>query len=226
MYECTLCTDGASHHFNKRHTHLELAHKIKTSTELEVKGFFRELSTTRPFFLIEYAPPIIETWLREPLICIEKSRDMMATWLTVIMYTWDTLFHQGRQNIFQSEDAFKTDELVQRAKFIYEKQPKFLKEVFKFNYSRGQSKSGVFRCEELSSEILGFPQGADQIRQFHPTGLFSDEAAFQSAAGDTFSAVKPAIQNGGRYTAVSSANPSFFQHLCRDSVHMLQGDSY
>jgi hypothetical protein len=72
------------------------------------------------------------------------------------------------------------------------------------------------RLEELNSEILGFAQGGDQIRQYHPTGLFADEAAFQTAAEDSFGAAKPALQNGGRYTAVSSANPSYFMLLCKD----------
>ena len=43
----------------------------------------------------------------------------MATWLVVALYTWDTIFHPGRQNFFQSETAPKTLELVRRAWHIY-----------------------------------------------------------------------------------------------------------
>lgn len=223
MYQCTICTgDDATltYHFNKRSEHLQMKHKLYVETNKELNHYFRDLPGTRPFTLQPYFPPIIEAWLQEPLMVVEKSRDMMATWLVVTMYTWDTLFHSNRQNIFQSEDSSKTDELVRRADFLFRHQPKFLREVHPARYGKGTGKSGVLLVESLSSEILGFPQGADQIRQYHPSGFFSDEAAFQTAAGESFSAIKPAIQNGGRYTAVSSVNPSFFQHLCRDTIHL------
>lgn len=225
MFECVICHDAETPHmFHKRRDHLDLFHQTSVKTEKELASYFRELPGTRPFpqgLLKEYMGPIIEAWLAKPFLCIEKSRDMMATWLAVTLYTWDTIFHKNRQNVFQSEDAPKTCELIRRAFFIYNNQPNFMKEVHKVHFRIGQSKSGELFVPTLESELLGFPQGADQIRQYHPTGLFSDEAAFQSAAGDTFSAVKPALQNGGRYTAVSSANPSYFMHLCRDTIHTL-----
>jgi hypothetical protein len=219
MCVCNLCGDGEAHHTIKRNEHLKLFHpdlRIGTS-EGELRGFFTEIPGTRPFTIKPYVPPIINAWLTEPFMCIEKSRDMMATWLVVTLYAWDTLYHRNRQNIFQSENASKTNELVKRADFIYKNQPRFLKAIHKATYSIGQARSGMLVVPSLESELLGFPQGPDQIRQYHPSGLFSDEAAFQDAAGDSFSAVKPALQNGGRYTAVSSANPSFFWHLCRDT---------
>ena len=227
MHQCVLCTGLDSHlfyTFNKRHAHLEQKHNIIIEHEKGLKQFFKELPGTRPFPYpnLPYIKPIVEAWLRYPLMVVEKSRDMTATWLTIMMYTWDTLFHSNRQNIFQSEDSSKTDELVQRANFIYKNQPKFLQDVHPAVYGKGTGKAGVLRLETLASEVIGFPAGADQIRQYHPSGFFSDEAAFQTAAGESFSAIKPAIQNGGRYTAVSSANPSFFQHLCRDTIHTVQ----
>jgi hypothetical protein len=222
MYQCQICQDDATYTFNKRILHLQNRHKIEIESVKELKGYFNELPGTRPFTIQPYMPPIIEAWQSETLMCIEKSRDMMATWLVVTLYTWDTLYHGNRQNIFQSEDSSKTCELVARADFIYKNQPKFLKDQHKAIFSKGSTRGGELKIETLSSEILGFPQGADQIRQYHPTGFFSDEAAFQSAAGESFSAIKPAIQNGGRYTAVSSANPSFFMHLCKDSTHIIK----
>ncbi len=70
----------------------------------------------------------------------------------------------------------------------------------------------------LDSEIIGLAQGPDQIRMHHPSGVFMDEAAFQEKAGDTFAAIKPAIQNGGRFTAISSAAPGWFALVCEDKL--------
>jgi hypothetical protein len=210
LYQCLICGDDATYHFNKRQIHLQNRHGIEASVEGEIRGYFKELPTTRVFPMKPYVQPIVDTWLQKQFVFVAKSRDMVATWLTVAMYTWDTLFHHGRQNIFQSEDAIKSAELVRRAWFIYQRQPKFLRDVHKAHFGTGTSRSGHMQVESINSEILGFPQGADQIRQLHPSGVFSDEAAFQDAAGDAFAAIKPAIQAGGRYTAVSSANPGWF----------------
>lgn len=218
MHVCQICQDGATYHFSQRQVHLLSRHKISAGTDAEQKVYFHELDTIRPFTMMPYFEEIIQAWLREPLLCIEKSRDMMATWLIVVCYTWDALFHKGRQHIFQSETAMKTHELCERVMVLANNQPRWLREVAPASFSEGSSRAGYVKIPKMQSEIIGFPQGADKVRQFHPTGFFSDEAAFNPEAGDCFAAIKPAIQNGGRYTAVSSANPSFFQHLCRDTV--------
>ena len=218
LHVCNMCRDGSTHHFNKRSVHLKLAHDLDIDDFQELKGYFTELDTTRIFTVMPYMPPIIKAWLEHQFIFIEKSRDMMATWLTVMMYTWDTLFHKGKQNVFQSETASKTYELVNRANFIYKHQPKFLRDVMKAEFGAGSGRAGVLTVEKLDSEIIGFAQGPDQIRQYHPSGVFQDEAAFQVDAGAAFSAIKPSIQQGGRFTAVSSANPSWFMLCCQDNT--------
>ena len=103
---------------------------------------------------------------------------------------------------------------------MYRHQPKFLK-IYKVQAGQGVAKAGHIRLDEPNSEILGFPQGADQIRQFHPSGIFLDEAAFLKDAGDTFAAIKPSIENGGRFTAISSANPSWFWKATLDELDQL-----
>ena len=215
---CNLCNDGAAHFFNKLEVHLKLFHSIVNPGPEAIKSMFTKVDPVRPFILKEYMPPIIRAWEKEPLMCIEKSRDVMATWLIITLYTWDTLFHRGRQNIVQSKTSSDSNELVKRAKHIYEHQPKFLRDVVKAVYTIGTQRSGELKLESINSEMLGFPQGPDIIRQLHPSGIFVDEAAFQEKAADAFASIKPAIQNGGRYTAISSANPGWFQHLCQDNL--------
>lgn len=216
LYECKICRDGAGYPFHRKHLHLESRHDISDITDPEVDEQFTELPTIRPWTLFPYHQPIATAWLRQKVMFVEKSRDMMMTWLAVAMYTWDTLFHRNRENIFQSDDSTKTADLVERAYFIWDNQPTFLKSIQPATYTSGQTRSGILRVPGLVSTILGFPQGPDQIRQYHPSGVFVDEAAFQAEAEAAFMAVKPAIQAGGRYTAVSSANPGFFMTACRD----------
>lgn len=220
LYTCLQCNTTTPYKFNQRKIHLAVSHNINTKNAVEIASLFVELPTIREFTVKPYIPPIIEAWQNEQFFFVEKSRDMIATWTIITCYAWDTFFHSGRQNIFQSEDASKTMDLVKRAFLIYQHQPKFLKNVQKANFYAGGARSGILEVPNLHSEILGFPQGADQIRQYHPTGIFQDEAAYQSEAGAAFTAVKPAIEAGGRFTAVSSANPGWFQRACQDSLDM------
>lgn len=204
---------------DRRVIHNEVVHGKTLNGLRQLLEDYELLPAIRPFSLLEYMPPIIQAWLTSQYFAIEKSRDMMATWLMIALFTWDTMFHEGRQHIFQSEDAFKTLELVQRAEFIYRQTPKFLRDAIgRATFSKGNAKSGELFFLDQKSEILGFPQGPDQIRQFHPTGVFADEAAFQLEAGASFAAVKPAIMQGGRYSMISSANRSWFELVCRDRV--------
>jgi len=216
MHTCNHCSDGVAWNFDHRTPHLLSRHQIDCRNDQDLRKHFTELDTIRPWPMLPYMPEIINTWQTEKLIALEKSRDMMATWLVVLMYTWDTLFHKGRQNIFQSENATKTRDLVDRAYIIYNNQPKWLKSVHKATVAEGGNRAGVLKVPSLQSEIIGFPAGADKIRQYHPSGVFSDEAAFNPNASESFAAIKPAISGGGRYTAISSANPGWFQQICRD----------
>lgn len=223
QHECKLCQDGATWDFDKRRSHLLIRHGIEASNDSDLRQHFKELRTLRPFTMKPYFRPLIETWLTERLFAVEKSRDMMATWLFITCYTWDTIFHEGRQNIFQSETASKTLDLIGRVGTIFDNQPAWLRSVWKPKPIRAQgaSRAGTFIVPSMQSEIIGFPQGADQIRQYHPSGVLSDECAFNPEASSCFAAIKPAISDGGKYTAISSANEGWFRFLCRDQLDAL-----
>lgn len=217
IYTCKECQVEVVE--DRRLIHNEVVHGKAQSSLRQLLQDFDLIPAIRPFSLLEYMPPIIQAWITSQYFAIEKSRDMMATWLMIALFTWDAMFHEGRQHIFQSEDAFKTLELVQRAELIYRQTPAFLRQAIgRATFSKGNAKSGELFFLDQKSEILGFPQGPDQIRQFHPTGVFADEAAFQLEAGSSFAAVKPAIMMGGRYSMISSANRSWFEAVCRDRV--------
>lgn len=220
LYVCKLCGpdyQDITHSAKHRPEHLTRRHMINTKDKKEIENYFHALPTIRPFTVKSYMPPIIEAWLDTNLFAIEKSRDMMATWLMVALATWDVFFHEGKQHIFQSEDGMKTLELVKRADFIINHQPSWLRDINPGHAVAGGNRSGILILPNLNSEILGFPQGPDQIRQFHPSGVFVDEAAYQDQAAAAFQAIKPAIQEGGKYYAISSANPGFFEAICADT---------
>jgi hypothetical protein len=223
LYTCKKCSDGVTYTFDSRVRHLSMRHgwnsdNLDALTSYDFEEHFTDLPTTRPFTVFPYIEPIVKTWLKEKILFIEKSRDMMVTWLIVTLYTWDTIFHRNRENIFQSDDSAKAYDLVERSFFLWENQPSFLRDIHPASITSGNSRSGILRVPSMGSVIMGFPQGPDQVRQFHPSGIFQDEAAYQIKAEEAFIAVKPAIQAGGRFTAVSSANAGWFLKCVRDVI--------
>lgn len=227
-FECVHCPPSSenNHAFYHLAHHLSHRHGVESdNTTIEgqriVKAHFRQLPAIRPFPYDEpsmsYIKPIINTWLTQQLILVEKSRDMMATWMFIVMYTWDTIFHSGRQNFFQAQNAKKTYDLVRRAHHILKQQPSFFT-PYPYTCKVGAWGGGELQIDTLDSEIIGMPEGNDQIRQYHPSGMFTDETAFHKNAEETFAAVKPAIQAGGRYTGVSTAYPAWFMHACKDTL--------
>ena len=223
MFICTLCiaaderrrewTYGPhqlEHHCNFHHEELQLR------SESEILAAFAPLEWKRSFTLKSYMPTLLRYLAHEQLFACEKSRDMIATWLMSAYVTWDAIFHSGHQNIVQSKTAPFTLELTRdRCWFMHQNQPRWLRACSPAKFTIGALKSGIMVFEN-GSEILGIPQGPDQIRQLHPNIIFMDEAAYQDKCGDAVSAAKPAVQGGGQIILLSSAQPSWFQLVCED----------
>lgn len=68
------------------------------------------------------------------------------------------------------------------------------------------------------SEILAVPAGAKHYRQRTLTGAFVDEAVFTEEMDEVLAAAKPALGKVGKFTAISSAGPSYFADLVFDRV--------
>jgi len=156
----------------------------------------------------EYIQELCRLWYDENLLLVAKSRQMLITWLFSACFLWDTQFKQNRLVFFQSKKEEDADRIVQRAWFIYENQPEWIRKLFPAVYSYCHIK-----FTNGKSEIWGIPQGGDQIRSHTASGIFSDEMAFQDEAEKAYTAAKPTLIGGGKFVGVSTANPGFFQYL-------------
>jgi len=167
----------------------------------------------------EYGELFCKVWKKYPVMAVPKTRRMTMSWYTIALYTWDTIFHGGRLNAFVSKKEDDANELVDRAKFIVDHIPadKIPKELV----PKYKHKFNSLDFWEIGSSIRGFPQGADQLRQFTFSGIFGDESAFWEYAQEFYSASFPTIDGGGRMTLVSSPAPGFFKKLCFDAMDRL-----
>ncbi len=165
---------------------------------------------------LKYLKLYARIWQREKLVAVPKSRRMYMSWMNLALYLWDTLFHIGRANAFVSKKEDDADDLVKRAKFIYDNIPEDV--LPKALLPRAVYTYGKLRFPDIDSQIQGFPQGADQLRAFTFSGILADEMAFWEEAQKMYAASFPTLEGGGRFTAISSPGPGFFKRLVFDKL--------
>lgn len=224
FYQCKHCV--ASNHVLAEasipqfriETHLSHWHGITIPESESPLDHFNSIPRKRPFTVKPYMPPMIHYWRKEQFFAVEKSRDMIATWTMIALIFWDVWFHPGTEWVAQSEDATKTYELISRADFIYQNQPKFLRDLHSIKFTKGDKRAGLIDVPSTRSQLIGAAQGPDQVRYLHPAGVFMDEAAFQDKAKDAVGAIQPAIKAGGKLNMISTANPGYFQLICEDRL--------
>ncbi len=165
---------------------------------------------------------LTEEWLRAdpPLVATPKTRRMMLSWLFVWLHQHIAMFRPGAHVYLQSETETKSNELVERAGFIYDHIPPgviALPEV-----TRGQGGRSTTWCKMnfpgIYSFLQGIPQGANQLRQYTASAVMMDEASFWEKGRESFGATKPTSEGGGRITIVSSAQNSWFKDLVFDTI--------
>ena len=163
----------------------------------------------------DYLRYIITEIIKEPLLAVVKHRRMILTWAMCAVWTWDALFHSGRFLALVSKKEEDSDELVQRCKFIYDN----IDEAdLGFRKPRAEYKYTSLKFLESDSEIKGFAQGADQLRQRGCSRVGCDEMAFWTQARAAFVSLKPTIQGGGQILVISTRYPGFFKELIEDTL--------
>jgi hypothetical protein len=170
---------------------------------------WREAGAASPYRALPDKPyfrPLVEGFRREPVLFVEKSRDMMISWLFVGIFTHAAMTTPGIEILFQSQKEAKAFELVDYAKVLYQNQKPEISAAYPLARALGRQADGVLEFAH-GSRIIGIPGGGDQIRSYHPWGLFQDEAAFMPEAGEAYDHAVPVCQ---KIVVVSSAGPGWF----------------
>ena len=162
---------------------------------------------------------ISRAWLERTrdigLLPVEKSRQVMATWLVCAYLLWRAKFAPYQLILVQSkreEDAanlvFNKDPAVGRISFMEMHLPPFLATI---DLARGTTFGHLYLPN--GSHIWAVPEGGDIIRSNTPSVVFSDESSFQPEFDASYTAARPCLDGGGQYIAISSANPGAFCEL-------------
>jgi hypothetical protein len=169
-------------------------------------------SPYRPFPDKPWFRPIVTAIQQEPVLFVEKSRDMMLSWLCVGFFTHAAMTTEGIEVLFQSQKEDKAFELVDYAKTLYRRQSPELQGAFPLTKKLKDMAEGELLFAS-GSRIIGIPGGGDQIRSYHPWGLFMDEAAFMPEAGQSYD---HAVSVCKKIVVISTAGPGWFADFVTD----------
>jgi hypothetical protein len=162
----------------------------------------------------EYIPDLLELFRVERIIAIEKSRDLMVSWVCVGFLTLEAQTVPERGIIFQTQKEKKVKQLIRYAKTLYRMQPRWLQECFPL-WKPVERQSDLELRWANGSWIMGIPGGGDQIRSYHPWGYLSDETAFQPEAGECYD---HALAAAHKIILNSSAGPGWYAQFKQDAV--------
>lgn len=151
---------------------------------------------------------------REPLLVLPKSRKIMASWSVMAVLLHDAGYHEGRRMAVQAQRQTDANELLERAVFIWEHLPPWLRTT------RIVVTTERIRFPDLHSEIRAVPKGADILRQYTFSRIFSDELAHQDDVDEMITAAMATIRGGGQFIGVSSVRGgTVFEALVKDEQY-------
>ncbi len=144
------------------------------------------------------------------VVFIEKSRQIMMSWLSIAIALREVLFEFNRREFLQSKKQEDADALLNRARHIYdaireEVEPhlgKWLPDVKKTGLKSGTSDKMEF--PSMGSVLQSIPQGPDIVRSYTSSRIVGDEMNHQAQFLEGYAAAAPSIQGGGKYWALGT----------------------
>lgn len=150
------------------------------------------------------------------ILFVEKSRQVMATWLTCAYLLWRARAYPNQLILVQSkreEDAaslvFVKEPAIARMSFMEDHLPTHLRRC---QWPKHGAYGHLYVPHDRGeiSHIWAIPEGSDIIRSNTASVVVSDEAAFQPEFSNAYTAALPAVKGGGQLVAISSAAPGAF----------------
>ena len=149
-------------------------------------------------------------------VLLLKSRQMMLSWLIMSYMLWMAMFGKGKRLILQSQKERDAEELLERIREIYKRQPAF------FTHDKKATKDTLlkFGFSDNACWIMGVPQGEHQVRGKTVTFYFGDEAHLNEELKECLTTVKPALGVRGKLVLVATSKYGFYWDLVHDGENV------
>ncbi len=146
---------------------------------------------------------------------IEKSRQIMLTWIMAALYLHDAMYNQSRNIMFQSKKQEDANDVIERCRVIYDHLVESRFPGLPIVESTGE-KSGQttkMKFPSTKSTLRAIPQGGNIVRSQTLSRLLGDEIAFQPEASASYKAAMPSINGGGRAVWQSTPHGRVFNWM-------------
>lgn len=150
-----------------------------------------------PFHLWPAQHDALATIQAAPQVIILKARQLGISWLVIAYALWMCLYHSGKTVMVFSKDQSSANEMVRRAKGIF---------------NRLKSKPTDLTVDNVTtigwsngSRIMSFAATEDAGSSFTASLTIIDEFAKMHFASELYTSVKPTISDGGKMIIVSTA---------------------
>ena len=170
----------------------------------------------KPFPKKSYFNDLYAAWNGEPVLMVEKSRTMMASWSAAAFALHAMMTVPATRVIFTAIDEDRSLKALNYAWILWENQDDELKKLWPLDRPREKQSFNVLELKNASSAIALPGKDVDKIRSEHPTIVIFDEAAFIERFGR---ALDNALATRAlKIMAVTSAEPGDFREYTRDAV--------
>lgn len=168
-----------------------------------------EVEPIKAFPIEPYVPYLIKEFETQSILHIAKSRQMSISWLMMALLLHKAQFVPYRLIAVFSKKEKDALEMIERAKFMYSHQPKWLQQMCQLDRKLRDMPHGSLTFNH-GSKMNGFAEGPDQVRGYVPSISFLDEAAKQDKLESTYGACVPCSK---QIITVSSADVGYFETL-------------
>jgi len=148
----------------------------------------------------EYVQKLASALVDHDRLLVVKSRQMMVTWIGCSWLLYRALTGGPGQHLVLSKEERSAKELIERIRFLYEHLPP------EISVKQARFRSEGISFAESDSQILSLPATPHAVRGRSPRTVFWDEMAFTPYDEEIWTAVKPAVDSGGRFFGVSTPN--------------------
>ncbi len=138
----------------------------------------------KPFPDYEYLRICAGVMEEHPFLIVEKSRQMMISWLFCARVLWRLVFYEGTKIYLQRQKEEKSRELIERVTYMAASLPKWMfdtppvAQMLQYQVGTG-------------TKVMGVAQGAGQVQGFVAAQIIEDEFQENEVAEDTITKVLP-----------------------------------
>lgn len=166
-------------------------------------GKVRQRTKVIPFEMRDYQKDCLTRFLETQICAVLKARQIGLTTTACALALWLLLFQPNRFILVLSKNDKDAKKFMRRIKFMYERLPPWVK-------ARAPQLVGRWGVEEAEfdngSIIFSATSSSDHGRGDTPTDVFLDEIGKMRNQEDSWSALIPAVDEGGNLWMFGTAN--------------------